>query len=616
MRKFSKLFILIFCFYTFTTLHSFGQDYADLQKISLAEDLKTIPITDSNKKIIDIGAPCSLTDIGEYFIIVNYEEMFLLNKETGEAKLLAKPNNIDVWVPTGVKWAPKSKILYLANYNGHDVLLLRFNDQLELELIKRISDSEMISPENVDILEDEQLLAIADYDASKIFLFKNNKKLWSIDVPLAHDVAFNRNEKTLFALGLGPPMVYKLNYGGKLLSKKGEIGWGKNGYLWPTGVSIKNNNIAISDAHTGKITFISQALLPAREMGGNGVGVDLFNMPYGIEIHDDKLLYITDTFKGRILEVNYKKSNITKIYQGNRLIIDVKAYAKAKHKRHKNMVTNKSPEGFVRNETSNKRLDKNQILKIKFAHLPKSMQTLKWHPTYNGLLNADTGKELHLQNSYIYAYYPYFFVYGKNYKLKEMNFLILGSPTTETWLVIHEGVMCPVEIGMDYWIDNKSLLSSNGDHVPFRRIAKVAREKILNYKNEVKKGTLPDKAITKHLLGTERYQLNLRLSLNSETGKKMFDQLKQTTTAAEQGQVAKDYINSLEDSDPLFLVEIAFANTIIEGYDVSPKGYVLKLYRKALKSKSLDRYTKYIQQNIINNSIYLVKCAIPPNPSP
>lgn len=94
MKKSLNLLMLQAIFYVFSTSHSFGQDYTYLEKLSLSEDLKIIPITDSEKNLIDIGTPCSLADIGEYFIIVNYEEMFLLNKKTGEAKLLTKPKKV------------------------------------------------------------------------------------------------------------------------------------------------------------------------------------------------------------------------------------------------------------------------------------------------------------------------------------------------------------------------------------------------------------------------------------------------------------------------------------------------------------------------------------------
>lgn len=465
----------------------------------------------------------------------------------------------------------------------------------------------MISPENVDVLEDDQLLAIADYDASKVFLYKNNKKQWSIDVPLAHDVSFNPREKTLFALGLGPPMIYKLTYGGKLLSKNGEIGWGENGYLWPTGISIKNDDIAITDAHTGKITFIDQAMSSIKVIGGNGVGVDVFNMPYAIELHNNNFLYLADTFKGRILEIDYKKKIITKVYQGARLIKEAKAHATAKQNSCAKLIKNRNPEGFVRNETSNKRLDKNQVVKIKFDYLPKSIKSLMWYTTYNGFSNVLTGQDLHLNRSTIFAHYPYYFIYGKNYKIKGMNFLIFGSPTTETWLVLHEGIVCPVEVGLDYWIDNQSLVSSNGKIVPLRRIAKSARDKIIKYKNDIKSGALPVTAIKRNILCTDEFDYYLELSLNTEKGKKMLFQLKQSTSGVEQDQAAKDYINSLEYNDPMFLVEIAFANTIIEGYAATPKGFILKLYYNISNSESLDWLAKRIHHNIITVSVALMK---------
>src|SRR5690606_34177231 len=114
---------------------------------------------------------------------------------------------------------------------------------------------------------------------------------------------------------------------------------------------------------------------------------------YGVEIHDDNSLYITDTFKGRVLEIDYINNKYKKIYQGARTIIVPKAHAKVQHNSCAKLMNN-IPEGFVRNETSNKRLDKNQIIKIKLDYLPKIMKSLDWHPTYNGFVNVETGRDL------------------------------------------------------------------------------------------------------------------------------------------------------------------------------------------------------------------------------
>ena len=288
----------------------------------------------------------------ENIIFCTYSKLFILNVKENIINELKKPKEVKDWFPTGVKYNKKNDLLYVANYLGKNVLVFKLIEKkskdmsihcnfeiFNLKLVEELTHG-MVGPENLDITNNGKYLAVADYVNSSIFLFKyidgKHIKLWSVTVGFARGISFSPDENSIIASGLIPPTIYKFDIESNLIKSIGSSGWEKDNYLWPTCISRYIKNLVVSDAHHGKITIIDSDLNTINCFGGNGIGIDLFNMPYGIEYdHDDEKLYIADTFKKRILILN-SEFEIISIFDNFNQEINKEEIRKASWKPDKN----------------------------------------------------------------------------------------------------------------------------------------------------------------------------------------------------------------------------------------------------------------------------------------
>ena len=217
---------------------------------------------------------------------------------------LLKEEKSKIWNPTGLWYNTHTKKLYIANYNGHNVLIGEVDESDTFCVSVEISIEEMISPENVVTNADGSIIAVADYDGNALFVFDNQGKLiWKAEVPLAHGVAMDE-EECVYVSSLERRMILKYSKNGELLAEAGCQGQeGVNAYLWPTSIYSYQDSILISDTHTGMITELDKDLNYRSAIGGLGPSIDTLHFPYSIVVHD-KHLFIADTFADRILELN------------------------------------------------------------------------------------------------------------------------------------------------------------------------------------------------------------------------------------------------------------------------------------------------------------------------
>jgi hypothetical protein len=272
----------------------------------------------------------SLTKKDTNIIYATYNKLFILNLKDNIINELIPPKEVSMWVPTGVKYHKKNNLIYVANYLGKNILIFKLKDNLVLELIEEITEN-MVGPENIDITNNGNYLAVADYDGCQCLLFKyicgKHIKVWNYKIGYAHGISFSPDENSIIVSGLSPPIIYKIDINGNIINDIGTIGWKKDNYQWPTSICRYNKNLLISDAHHGKITIINSDLDTIKCFGGNGVSLNLFNMPYSIEYdsNEDKF-YIADTFKKRILILN-SEYEIINIYDNfNKEINNVGLY--------------------------------------------------------------------------------------------------------------------------------------------------------------------------------------------------------------------------------------------------------------------------------------------------
>lgn len=217
-------------------------------------------------------------------------------------RAIAPPEGLARWNPTGLCAGSRSDELFVANYNGHDVLRVKLAGDGTMSLVRRFTHDSMRSPENVAY--HEGVLYVADYDGGAILAFDadSGKRLWRTEVSRAHGVCVAGG--LIYATSLLTRDVLKLDMRGRILARAGVSGWRPGEFLWPTQVvALKDGTLAVADAHQGRITILRDDLAPVRCLGGLGAGTNALNFPYCVLVRPEGN-YIFDTFKERVLRMD------------------------------------------------------------------------------------------------------------------------------------------------------------------------------------------------------------------------------------------------------------------------------------------------------------------------
>ena len=263
------------------------------------------------------------------FLVSHYENLRILNWETGEQTNLT-PVNLDTcevigafdntiemdktrWNPTGLFYHQQSQTLYIANYNGHNILIGTVSDD-EFIAEKMIVAPGLVSPENVAVNVAGTRIAVADYDGNALFLFDGTGNLlWKQEVPLAHGVEIS--EDSVYCTSLQNREVIQFSYEGTELNRVGHLAnQGVNAYMWPVSLELYHGQLMVSDAHTGMLTLLDDELNYISAIGSNGPYMTNFSYPYAV-LAEENALYITDTFKSRVLQLDFQGNIIKQISQ-------------------------------------------------------------------------------------------------------------------------------------------------------------------------------------------------------------------------------------------------------------------------------------------------------------
>ena len=155
----------------------------------------------------------SLTIFKYYIIYCTYKKLFFLDLKQNKTNEINPPKEVNLWVPTGVKYNKKNDLLYVANYLGENVLLFKLIEKISedttihLKLVEEIVDG-IVGPENLDITNDGKYLTVADYNGCSILLFKyidgKHIKLWSTHVGYPHGISFSPDEESAKIIEEGP----------------------------------------------------------------------------------------------------------------------------------------------------------------------------------------------------------------------------------------------------------------------------------------------------------------------------------------------------------------------------------------------------------------------------
>lgn len=259
----------------------------------------------------------SITKYGNGFIGAFYGYLYFFDENKEKIQIISPPegfSNIDtqristedkkLWDVTGVYYDSESDLLYIANYRGHNIIVCSLNnngEEISIQIKNEISPNGMMSPENIDVKNG--VIAAADYDGNALWILAVNGELINkVDVKLAHGVAMNKD--SIFVTSLADRKLFKYNYNGELLAEKGQEAFeGEYAFMWPTGLSVLNDNLVLADAHTGRISFYDFNLNYITSYGGLGPSDNAFNFPYCATAIND-CLYVADTFNKRVVVLN------------------------------------------------------------------------------------------------------------------------------------------------------------------------------------------------------------------------------------------------------------------------------------------------------------------------
>jgi hypothetical protein len=438
------------------------------------------------------STPDSITQVDEtHYFMCNYSQLVFLDLSAKTAQILFPPKGITPWIPTGVFYEKRSKRLYVANYNGQNVFSFEILPNQALKIYQTFTHPQMKSPEGVTVSPNGETLVATDNDANRIFAIstKTGQLLWQAPVGQAHGCTFDPSGQFLYVTGLKPPTLFKFSQQGALLQKTDKKGWGENEYLWPTtvmnGSAKGKGQFIVSDAHTGQISFVSSNLKELETWGGNGPGVNLFNMPYMALLKNANTLLVLDTYNARLLETSLA-GEIQKIHSFESTEVPLSS---------SNLNQNSWIEGYepLGNSFFKTYVDQDPSHQLQFPLLGSSMP-LQWKPGYASFTN-DRGLFRFLSQKQLVSFantqamftesFMYFMV-GKTFQQDGDDYFVIGSPQSRQLLVGDTDVMVRVDLPRFYWMNEDTQgnfwLVSDQERLPLRPYLDKAVGRIHQFK--------------------------------------------------------------------------------------------------------------------------------------
>jgi len=510
----------------------------------------------------NIGTPVSVVRIdGQHIAVAAYLRAWIINEDTGKVKEIPKPEGVDLWYPTGLAWDNKKSRLYIANYLGKDILILGRAGNGNFFLDYRITDADIVGTENIALSPDGNYFAVADFDNNGVALFQveTNRKVWFRKLGRAHGIDFESSGNSLVATGLNPPAVVRFDIDGNLQSSQVASGWERDAYLWPTGVSTNplTGETWVADAHLGRVRQIDPMLREQRSLGGNGLGPMLFNMPYGIWFEQDGRLWITDTFKSRVLLLD-RNGHVVKIFKSGSEHIKLTEVVAEK----KNLKANAAiyePMG----RSYSGRIDLGTNVMYGFG---LSAEQSPWSPGFSySAFSEKHGRQLALAGSSpVFSSSFYYWIQA----LRTEDGLLYGSPQTREWIADFNGLACPVHIGLNYWLLKSGvLLTDQGPSHLVSDIFDICRKRISAFKRAVQNGIDVLSAYSVHVLSkpVDITKNKLKFIFQSEKGKAFYMRLCKERSDLGRRELSINFIADLAREKFVFLPELwiakIFSNT-------------------------------------------------------
>ncbi len=406
---------------------------------------------------------------GDTYLLCNYRQLLAIDFETGTTVELKPSEEVAIWYPTGV--VVQANAIFVANKWGHDVFeFRRVGDRLET--VRRFAVPEMKIPDRVAVAPDGSYVAATDYDGNRLWMFRRSGELaWSVEVPLAHGVAFGSDRVAVTSLGNREVRLY--NFAGELLAKVGGMGWGRGRFLWPTSIDQRPNGWLVTDAHSGLLIELDAALNETRWVGGNGPGPARLNMPYSAMGRPNEIV-VCDTFKDRVLVLDAD-------FRCRRILSA------------EGPPTDWSERSVGRAERRQQYVSVNRPLPVAIPGVP----VRTWYPAYGGFALAPNGGApiawFPLAQSLYYAGGFAYFCWAVNVSVGRDSFLVLGHPQGMGPRIVvvvdgrGRGVACAVD--QHLWADGERCRTNSGEPFDLRPAVESAVRALNRFDQSIATGT-------------------------------------------------------------------------------------------------------------------------------
>jgi len=403
----------------------------------------------------------------------DYGFLFILDLLNKKLKIIKKPSKVKVWNPTGVFFNKKNNTLYVANYQGNNILIFRIDNKEKITFIKEIKFPGLISPENVSSTDDGGLIAIADYDASKVFLInKEGQVQWSYPVRSAHGIAIEPDGSAIYALALDSldGQIFKISKEGKLITKQGIPSYQKqiNFFTYPTHCALSpKGELLYIDAHIGGLVSVNkETLLRNKIIGTYGPAFNQINVSYGYTWGENGNIFLSDMYKGRLIEINPDKNEILNVYYYT---------FPMKEKRVLINDTSFDRNSIYKDNTIN--TNKEEYMCIPSINVPFH----RWIPGYKALINStDTSIRLDARADYTVFKRKFLrFININSVAINNKIYSIISSPQNEFAILIKEKFALPIYVGKNYWAETSTPKER-------QNIIKNAENKIREYNSLLK----------------------------------------------------------------------------------------------------------------------------------
>lgn len=516
----------------------------------------------------NLGLPVSIARLdSKHLAIASYLNIWILNETSGFVQELKKPDGVSAWYPTGLAYDPVTHELFVANYLGKDILILERNSQ-EFFLKHQVQDTELAGAENIALSRDGKYFAVADFDNNGVLLFdrRTNKKIWYAELGRAHGVDFDSSDKRIIAAGLAPPQVAAFDLKGNRLLARGDDGWDANSYLWPTGVATDpvSGKTWVTDAHLGRIRSLKADLAEEQLLGSNGLGIGRFNMPYGILYEPDGRLWVTDTFKSRVLLLDKNKRIVSSYISTPESLPGLLSCASgeclSKSTPFPAGVTKPLGDGYV------KRVNTAEPITYDFGIRGLSAWNTGFN--YNAFSNPDAGQLAMAGASPLFSGSIYYWVQAAI----SGEHLVFGSPQVREWVVDYQGLGCPVALGLNYWMVDGVLRSDQYPDFDAKSLVEQCDGRMKRWQEAMSLGEEPFAAYSEHVLGKSK-ELSLSLLetvFQSEKGVVYYKNLCRARTASERKDLSLAFINDQSTSTLAFLPELWVARIFSSSQTSAP----------------------------------------------